>query len=106
MPTYPLDPAEMPGEVNVWEYHKQRLKEGKLQVLEEERLGPMLVKAWKGEYQNAREILQEVRSYLQQIGVRIDGEDEVLLDDGRKWEDVFTVVQTDDVSWGREIRYK
>ena len=52
----------------------------------------MLVKAWKGEYEHAREILQEVRSYLRQIGVRTDGEDEVLLDDGRKWEDVFTVV--------------
>ncbi|RHZ69171.1 hypothetical protein CDV55_107067 [Aspergillus turcosus] len=106
MPTDPLDPTEMPGEVNAWEYHKQRLKEGKLQLLEEERLGPMLVKAWKGEYENAREILQEVRSYLQQIGVRMDGEDEVLLDDGRKWEDVFTVVQTDGARWGREIRYK
>jgi hypothetical protein len=73
MPTDPLDPTEMPGEVNAWEYHKQRLKEGKLQLLEEERLGPMLVKAWKGEYENAREILQVVRSYLQQIGVRVDG---------------------------------
>ncbi|KAF7155934.1 hypothetical protein CNMCM6106_007846 [Aspergillus hiratsukae] len=104
MPTDPLDPTEMPGEVNAWEFHKQRLKEGKLQLLEEERLGPMLVKAWKGEYENAREILQEVRSYLQQIGVRMD-EDEVLLDDGRKWEDVFTVVQTDGARWGREIRY-
>ncbi|GFF36737.1 hypothetical protein IFM51744_03224 [Aspergillus udagawae] len=78
MPTDPLDPMEMPGEMNAWEYHKQRLKEGKLQLLEEERLGSMLVKAWKGEYENAREILQEVRSYLQQIGVRMDGEDEVL----------------------------
>lgn len=106
MPTDPLDPAEMPGEVNVWEYHKQRLKEGKLQLLEEERLGPMLVKAWKGKYENAQEILQEVRSYLQQIGVQMDGEDEVLLDDGRKWEDVFTVVPTDGARWGREIRYK
>lgn len=57
MPTDPLDPTEMPGEVNAWEYH-------------------------------------------------IDGEDEVLLDDRRKWEDVFTVVQTDGDRWGREIRYK
>ncbi|KNG86499.1 hypothetical protein ANOM_005131 [Aspergillus nomiae NRRL 13137] len=106
MPTDPLDPTELPGEVNVWEYHKQRLKEGKLQLLEEARLGPMLVKAWKGQYENAQEILQEIRSYLQQIGVQMDGEDEVLLDDGRKWEDVFTVVQTDGARWGREIRYK
>ncbi|KAB8257038.1 hypothetical protein BDV32DRAFT_160763 [Aspergillus pseudonomiae] len=106
MPTNPLDPTELPGEVNVWEYHKQRLKEGKLQLLEEARLGPMLVKAWKGQYENAQEILQEIRLYLQQIGVQIDGEDEVLLEDGRKWEDVFTVVQTDGARWGREIRYK
>lgn len=106
MPTDPLDPTEMPGDVNAWEYHTQRLKEGKLQLLEEERLGPILVKAWKGEYENAREILQEVRSYLQQIGARMDGEDEVLLDEGRKWEDVFTVVQTDSGRRGRDIRYK
>ncbi|KAE8357520.1 hypothetical protein BDV27DRAFT_151255 [Aspergillus caelatus] len=106
MPTDQLDPMEMPAEVNTWEYNKQRLKEGKLQRLEEERLGPMLVKAWNGEYENAREILQEVRSYVQQIGVSMDGEGEVLLDDGRKWEGVFTVVQTDGARWGREIRYK
>ncbi|KAJ5370771.1 uncharacterized protein N7496_006863 [Penicillium cataractarum] len=106
LPTDPMDLTEIPGDVNPWGYHTQRLKEGKLQLLEEERLGLMLVKAWKGEYENAREILQEVRSYLQQIGVRTDGEDEVLLDDGRKWEDVFTVVQTDGPRWGREIRYK
>ncbi|KAE8342182.1 hypothetical protein BDV24DRAFT_162733 [Aspergillus arachidicola] len=106
MPTDPLDPTEIPGEVSGWEYHKQRLKEGKLQLLEEERLGPMLVKAWKGEYDTARHILQEVRAYLQQIGVRVEGEDEVVLDDGRKWEDVFTVVQTDGARWSREIRYK
>ncbi|KAL6235889.1 hypothetical protein BDW75DRAFT_250543 [Aspergillus navahoensis] len=58
---------------------KQRLKEGKLQLLEEERLGPMLVKAWKGEYENAREILQEVRSYLPQ---------NVREGDGRPYRDV------------------
>lgn len=107
MPTDPLDPAEMPGDVDAWEYHKQRLKEGKFQLLEEERLGPILVKAWKAEYENAREILQEVRCYLEQIAVRMDGEDEVFLDDGRKWEDVFTVVRTDKIYWGRmEIIYK
>jgi hypothetical protein len=106
MPTDPLDPTEMAEVVHSWEYHKQRLNEGKLQLLEEERLGPTLVKAWKGGYENAREILQEVRSYLQQIEVRMDGEDEVLLDDGRKWADVFTVVRTDGTRWGREIRYK
>ncbi|KAJ5886284.1 uncharacterized protein N7473_008958 [Penicillium subrubescens] len=59
-----------------------------------------------GGYENAREMMQEVRLYLEQIGVQMEGEDEVLLDCGRKWEDVFTVVQTDGVRWGREIRYK
>lgn len=111
----PTDPLEMPREgegeveeeeVNPWGRHTQRLKEGKLQLLEEERLGPMIVKAWKGGYENVREILEEVRSYLEGIGVRMDGEDEVLLDDGRKWEDVFMVVKTDGVRWGREIRHR
>lgn len=70
LPTNPLDPTEMPGEqVNPWEFHQERLKEAKLQLLEEERLGPILLKAWKGEYENAREILQEVRFYLEKIGV-------------------------------------
>ncbi|KAF9891515.1 hypothetical protein FE257_003982 [Aspergillus nanangensis] len=106
LPTDPLGLEEMPpAEVSPYQYHRQRLKEGKLQLLEEERLGPILVRAWKGGYENAGEILQEVRSYLRQIGVRVDGEDEVLLDDGRKWEDVFVVVQKDGVRWAREIRY-
>jgi hypothetical protein len=106
LPTDPLDETEVPGEENLWEYHTERLKEGKLQLLEEERLGPILVKAWKGEYENAREIMHEVRSYLEQIEVQMEGEDEVLLDHGGKWEDVFAVVQTDGVRWGREIRYR
>lgn len=95
----PTDPLEVPGkreveeeDVNPWGRHTQRLKEGKLQLLEEDRLGPMIVKTWKGGYENVREILEEVRSYLEEIGVTKDGEDEVLLDDGRKWEDVFMVV--------------
>lgn len=75
-------------------------------MLEDERLGPILVKAWNGGYENAREMMQEVRLYLEQIGVKMEGEDEVLLDGWRKWEDVFTVVRTDGVRWGREIRYK
>jgi hypothetical protein len=93
-------------EVVKGEYHQQRLKEDKFQLLEEERLGPMLVKAWKGEYDSAREVMEEVRLYLQQIGVRMDGEDEVLLDDGRRWENVFTVVTDKWCPLGREIRYK
>lgn len=107
LPTDPLDETEGAGEdEDAWEYHKERLKEGKLQLLEEERLGPILVKAWNGGYENAREMMQEVRLYLEQIGVKMEGEDEVLLDGWRKWEDVFTVVRTDGVRWGREIRYK
>ncbi|KAJ6162220.1 hypothetical protein N7485_010450 [Penicillium canescens] len=107
LPTDPLDETEGPGEdEDAGEYHKERLNEGKLQLLEEERLGPILVKAWNGGYENAREMMQEVRLYLEQIGVKMEGEDEVLLDGGRKWEDVFTVVRTDGVRWGREIRYK
>ncbi|EAU35967.1 predicted protein [Aspergillus terreus NIH2624] len=106
LPTDPLDPTEKPGEqVNPWEFHQERLKEAKLQLLEEERLGPILLKAWKGEYENAREILQEVRFYPEKIGVRMEGEDEVLPDDGRNWEDIFTVLREDGVRWSREIQY-
>ncbi|KAJ5886351.1 uncharacterized protein N7473_009025 [Penicillium subrubescens] len=67
--------GEEEGDVNPWGRHVQRLKEG-------------------GD-ESAEEILEEVREYLRQIGVKMDGEDEVLLDDGRNWEDVFMVVKTD-----------
>lgn len=107
LPTDPLDETEKPGEnEDAWKYHEKRVKEGKLQLLEEERLGPILVKAWKGGYESAREIMQAVRLYLEQIEVKMEGEDEVLLDGGRKWEDVFAVVKIDDLRWRREIRYK
>ncbi|KAL5358245.1 hypothetical protein BJX96DRAFT_163621 [Aspergillus floccosus] len=85
LPTDLLDPTEMPGkDVNPWEYHIEWLKEGKLQLLEEERCDPIFEK----------------------VGVRMEGEDEVLPDDGRNWEDIFTVVREDGVRWSREIRYK
>lgn len=106
LPTDHLDPTESSGDVDPYEEHKQQVKEGKFQLLEEERLGPILVKAWKGEYENARDVLQEVRSYFQHIGVRMEGEDEVLLDDGRNWEDVFRVVPREWVRWARVLEYK
>lgn len=78
--------------------------EGKFQLLDERRLGPILLKAWKGEYEDAREILQDVRLYLQKMKVRMEGEDEVLPDQG-SWRDIFTVAETENARWTREIRY-
>ncbi|KAE8379635.1 hypothetical protein BDV26DRAFT_258871 [Aspergillus bertholletiae] len=99
----PTDP--LPADADPGAYHKDQRMEGKFQLLEEGRLGPILLKAWKGEYESAREILQDMRSYLEKIEVRMEGEDEVLPDQG-SWQDIFTVVKTEDTRWYREIRYQ
>ncbi|GES63598.1 hypothetical protein ATEIFO6365_0007028500 [Aspergillus terreus] len=92
------EPTDLPADGDLGEHHKSTF-----QLLDEEWLGPILVKAWQGEYENAQEILQDVRLYLEKTEVRME-EDEVLPDQG-SWQDIFTVVKTEDARWHREIRY-
>lgn len=99
----PTDP--LPADGDLAGYRQEQQTEGKFQLLDEGRLGPILLKAWKGLYGNAREILQDVRLYFEKIKVRMEGEDEILPDQGR-WQDIFTVAKTEDARWHREIRYQ
>jgi hypothetical protein len=99
----PTDP--LPADGDLAGYRQEQQTEGKFQLLDEGRLGPILLKAWKGLYGNAREILQDVRLYFEKIRVRMEGEDEILPDQGR-WQDIFTVAKTEDARWHREIRYQ
>ncbi|GAB1213118.1 hypothetical protein ATERTT37_002267 [Aspergillus terreus] len=93
----PTDP--LPADGDLAGYRQEQQTEGKFQLLDEGRLGPILLKAWKGLYGNAREILQDVRLYFEKIKVRMEGEDEILPDQGR-WQDIFTVAKTEDArSW-------
>ncbi|KAL5363471.1 hypothetical protein BJX96DRAFT_187020 [Aspergillus floccosus] len=99
----PTDP--LPADEDSEECHKNERMQGKFQLLDVGRLGPILLKAWKGEYDNAREILQDVRLYFQKFNVRMEGEDEILPDQG-SWQDIFTVAKIEDARWHREIRYE
>ncbi|KAF1943798.1 hypothetical protein EJ02DRAFT_299859, partial [Clathrospora elynae] len=72
------------------------------QDLEVERLGPVLVKAWKCGYKSAEEVAEDIRKIAETVGITIVG-DEVEIDEA--WEDVFEVVETKDWKWGPQLRF-
>jgi hypothetical protein len=88
-----------------------------LQVLEEARLGSVLLKAWKGEYESAEQAAEDIRKIAEKAGidvvsstVEVGGDwmklfkDEV--DIGEPWENMF---ELDDAQkkWGtRTLRFK
>ncbi|KAI4694288.1 hypothetical protein J4E81_006504 [Alternaria sp. BMP 2799] len=89
-----------------------------LQVLEEARLGSVLLKAWKSEYQSAEQAAEDVRKIAEEMGIKIvssasevddawtnvSRQDEV--DIGEPWEDVFELDEARE-RWGaRTIRFK
>jgi hypothetical protein len=94
-----MNPAERPIFVHLeddFRYLKQRQKERAWQVLEEERLGSVLVKAWNTEYRDAGEAMHDIKLILERLQVKVAGEDEVLLDNGTKWEDAITIAWVND----------
>ena len=89
-----------------------------LQVLEEARLGSVLLKAWKSEYQSAEQAAEDVRKIAEEMGIKIvssasdvddawtnvSQQDEV--DIGEPWEDVFELDEAKE-RWGaRTLRFK
>jgi hypothetical protein len=61
-------------------------------ILESKKLGPCLIKAWKGEYGSAEEALQDVRNTLEACGRTLATvmDDEV---DGFDWATIFSVTK-------------
>jgi hypothetical protein len=55
--------------------------------IEDIRLGPILNNAMNGRYENADEIIRDIKLTAFTAGVRVIGEDEV--DIGEEWEHVF-----------------
>jgi serine/threonine protein kinase len=88
---WPEDPKGWPEE---WDYKEdeRRVREKKFCQLEEARLGPILVKAWSGDYKNVSEVICDVRAVLRKKGIEVIGEDEVLPGDTMPWGDMFTIV--------------
>jgi hypothetical protein len=88
-----------------------------LQALEEARLGSVLLKAWKGEYESAKQVAEDIRTIAEEVGIKIVSsevqvdndwmkvfKDEV--DIGEPWEDVFELGEAEK-KWGaRTIRFK
>jgi len=89
-----------------------------LQVLEEARLGSVLLKAWKSEYESAEQAAEDVRKIAEEMGVKIvssasevddawtnvSQQDEV--DIGEPWEDVFELDEAKERWGGRTLRFK
>jgi len=65
-------------------------------VLENKKLGPCLVKAWKGEYESAEEALHDVRVMLEACGrtLAMEVDDEI---DGFDWKTIFNVVKGNEI---------
>ncbi|KAL3444546.1 hypothetical protein BJX65DRAFT_310736 [Aspergillus insuetus] len=103
---WPEDPQTWPAK---WDYkdEEKRIKEKKFCQLEEARLGPVLVKAWSGDYRNVSQVIQDVRAVIEKKGVEVIGEDEILPGDSMSWGDIFTIVPpSDERPYCTEIRIR
>ncbi|KAF3483529.1 uncharacterized protein GIQ15_02853 [Arthroderma uncinatum] len=93
-PILPIDPASWPEFTSFGqfgEYAEERNRRGAWQELEEERLGPILLKAWNQEYQSAEQAMQDVQEVIKKMGMKLIGEDEVELEEVSRWEDFFDI---------------
>ncbi|EFR05292.1 serine/threonine protein kinase [Nannizzia gypsea CBS 118893] len=92
-PLLPIDPASWPdftSNIQFRDYEDERRRQGAWQVLEEERLGHILVKAWNQEYESADQVMHDVKEVIVKMGMKLIGEDEIELEVcGGRWEDVF-----------------
>ncbi|KLJ10172.1 hypothetical protein EMPG_14438 [Blastomyces silverae] len=107
-PLMPMGQASSPDFSNdrrPWKYEEKRQEEGAWQVLEEQRLGYILVKAWNRQYENTKGALEDVQKVVQKMGMLLVGEDEVELEKGARWEDVFDVIGTGDGEFDQELRF-
>jgi hypothetical protein len=103
---WPEDPKDWPAERDYMDERK-RIKEKRFCQLEEARLGPILVKAWSGDYKNVTEVIRDVRAVLEKKGVAVIGEDEILPGDTMTWGDIFTIVPpSDERPYYTEIRLR
>jgi hypothetical protein len=75
-----------------------------LQVLEEERLGSVLLRAWKGQYKRVADIAEDIKANAEKMGIKVVGNDEVA--NGEKWEDVFEIVEDPAWKWGQRLVFK
>lgn len=85
--------------------HALRENSGKglYQELEDERLGPVFIKAWNSQYANADEARDDVLFYAKKAGIEVTG-DEINI--GESWEEIFEVAATDREPWRRELKLK
>ena len=72
-------------------------------ALENKKLGPCLIKAWKGQYESAAEALQDVRATLEACGRTLakDVDDEISDFD---WATIFSVTEDEHVLLRPELQ--
>ncbi|KAF1967910.1 hypothetical protein BU23DRAFT_658135, partial [Bimuria novae-zelandiae CBS 107.79] len=80
-------PFKMLGEKHrpdTWVADDEKLRSKLFDSMGEASLGPVVSKAWNGDYDNAREVLEETKRCTAQAGLRVIDEDEI--DIGNAWD--------------------
>ena len=83
--------SEKHGDSDIW------------QELEDERLGKVLIKAWKGGYESAEDVVGDVKTMAKKIGIVTIGDE---VDVGLAWEDVLEVAGRGNLLSDRELRLR
>lgn len=73
------------------------------QELEEERLGPVFIKAWNDQYASVDEVVKDVLFFAEKAGIDVAG-DEVSL--GESWDEAFEVATIDHQSRKFELKVR
>lgn len=81
--------------------------------LRPEQLSSVLVKAFKGQFESASEVLVDLRQALKDLGREVDEHDDISPSLGRSWSDIFTTVKGKEgeyrecwiSAWAREIKF-
>ncbi|KAF2111821.1 hypothetical protein BDV96DRAFT_498756 [Lophiotrema nucula] len=76
-PVLPLEGGPPKTDPDVYKILAERHQASLFQELEEERLGPLLVAVWKGQYESVEEVKEEVKRMASKVGIELVGDDEV-----------------------------
>lgn len=71
------------------QYRRQPDEQPVWPLLEEQRLGHVFVKAWNAEYEDAAEVIHDVKAVVKSMGMTLVGDDEI--DIGVEWDKVFMI---------------
>ncbi|PGH23612.1 hypothetical protein AJ80_02393 [Polytolypa hystricis UAMH7299] len=65
-----------------------------------------MLRILSGGYEDAKEIMRDVKSLVEKMGIQVVGDDEVVLEDGVKWEGALKVVACDNSGNDKNIVFQ